>query len=262
MPFVQYRPGNRAGHGSSACTVMAEPLESVDSPPVAATTGRSGSRPLSGGFTLVELLVVIAIIGMLVALLVPGLQGARERAMAMQCLATLRQLAAGAVMFASDHDGQMPGRHNTTHSWYSRRGLQETYAARESFLCVAHERLFPTWGSYRSHGMGLRIYGRWPLREGGGYEEATQVGRMDNIERPTEVFMFGDGGVDFPAHQRSTGLEHWYRTDLMQGYVQPGSRFQFIHPRETQQFVHVDGHARAFTRAALLELGSAPWQPE
>jgi prepilin-type N-terminal cleavage/methylation domain-containing protein len=61
----------------------------------------------SDGFTLVELLVVIAIIGVLVALLLPAIQAAREAARRSQCKNNLKQIALGFMMH-EDVSGHLP----------------------------------------------------------------------------------------------------------------------------------------------------------
>lgn len=59
-------------------------------------------------FTLVELLVVIGIIALLISILLPSLNRARESARSAQCLSNLKQIGQAMQMYVNDHKGTLP----------------------------------------------------------------------------------------------------------------------------------------------------------
>lgn len=74
-------------------------------------------RPLRTAFTVVELLVVIAVIGVLIALLLPAVQAARETARRAQCASHLKQIAMG----SHSHHQQWEFFPNAGGGWFDRR---------------------------------------------------------------------------------------------------------------------------------------------
>ena len=72
-------------------------------------------------FTLTELLVVMAIVAVLVALLLPALGAARDRAKTVQCASQQKQMGAGFAAYLGDNNGYYPyaqtWRNNTTPTW-------------------------------------------------------------------------------------------------------------------------------------------------
>ena len=104
----------------------------------------------AGGFTLVELLVVISIVGVLIGLLLPAVNAARESARRTECISNLRQVGLAMELYlqAQGTNGKFPDAADLTESVPTTRpSLYDVLKPhceenRELFHCPSDERFF------------------------------------------------------------------------------------------------------------------------
>lgn len=186
------------------------------------------------GFTLIELLVVMSIIALLISILLPALNGARDAARATACLSNLHQIGIGVHLYASDNDETLPTSFDHTVNpryarWFSMIKVSDVDREQTVLVCPSNER---RWGgSDRFPGGGVEWHGNyaWNMNVGNATNSTTPPAfahpywRLAEIHRPTQVGMVSDAGGQSTPYTGSR-CTYWfsatnYPTQLEQVHV-------------------------------------------
>jgi prepilin-type processing-associated H-X9-DG protein/prepilin-type N-terminal cleavage/methylation domain-containing protein len=162
----------------------------------------AGLRPIPKAFTLVELLAVIGIIGLLISILLPALNRAREQSKSIKCLSNLRTLGQAAFMYANQSGGYFPISQNSLTDewdftqtpngiipgilWQGRTNLAVQQCPSYDGRSSTRTDLF-TGYNYNTSYIGGGVYETTPL----GHSHARPA-KVGSIRRSAEIALFGD----------------------------------------------------------------------
>jgi prepilin-type N-terminal cleavage/methylation domain-containing protein/prepilin-type processing-associated H-X9-DG protein len=161
-------------------------------------------------FTLIELLVVIAIIALLMAILMPALNRAREQGKRGVCLSHLKQLQLAWVMYCNENDQVMVNGDTEEYGIDKKRParVKKDWAANTSMLqkklAIETGALFPYCSNIRSYHCPTGSINKTELRmyaisdsmncKGWSMDGATMIKKTTEVKTPQERMVFIDDG--------------------------------------------------------------------
>jgi len=238
------------------------------------TNGKHGFFTEGKGFTLVELLVVVAIIALLISILLPALQKAKEYARITVCLSNLKSLGLTFSQYAAENNDWYPaswacGGINYSDDDYEPEYMWDTILRpyyddinmihcpsdtipRESYYQkapVPEDKRYP-----RSYGMNVNVSGKGPSHVSycAGSPWPADVHKITEVTNPTDTLLLGDMwdsnyGLTYPGadayYHYSPNVYGDYQGSWMSGNAL-GRTPTFYHRRkDTADFLFCDGHA-------------------
>jgi prepilin-type N-terminal cleavage/methylation domain-containing protein/prepilin-type processing-associated H-X9-DG protein len=197
------------------------------------------------GFTLLELLVVTVIIGLLAALLMPSLSGARQRAQATKCLGHLRQIGLAATLYADENGDILPGSQHEHQSWLG--SLQKYLAGIKTYRCPL-DRVSTRFYSYAINDfLTPHPYGASTL----------DYSRRGSLLSPSDTIYMAECTEDY------VGSDHFHFADASSGGYGPDAFAYMVAANRHQSganYLFVDSHVEwlgwTAARVKLTQSGS------
>ena len=216
-------------------------------------------RPLHG-FTLVEMLIVIGIISILIAMLLPALNKARQAANRVACASNLRQMGIGVQMYVSEYQGYLPcaiaiesnldapyyfDSFITQIAWVLGQLKDDPHGIHGSptskmYICPSdtdpyYLQLHNWTGFYSSYGANLSAF----IYHGVG--STNRPYRANKIKLPSSLVIIGDTddqsfGIDIPLYWSAINTNPWY--------YEVSEKYLSLYPRHNGgvNLLMLDGH--------------------
>ena len=191
-------------------------------------------------FTLVELLVVIAIIGILIALLLPAIQAARESARRVNCASNMRQIGLAMNQFCDAHQGQFP---ETSHTNLARSWIFTLAPFMESCDQIRICPTDPKAVDRRSALMSSYVMNGY-LATPGIPGAITNFKRLQAKSKTIEVFEIADAAPVDPSADHVHSYDWFTNSEVKAGRTWADINYDITTSRhsEAANYLYADGH--------------------